>query len=131
MESKQINNSPFVNTKFLELVKNLSEQKDYGKFKKGYCIDEGVLYNVGNRDYVDYRLSLKISQKKLEKRKISTLQLDTLTYEQVREHLKDKQYEDVTIKKSDHSISLSLPKNYDSYLENLGKKKKNYQKIFS
>ena len=124
MESKQINNSPFVNTKFLELVKSLSEQKDCEIFKKGYFVDGGVLYNIGSRDYVDYRPSLKTSQKTLEKRKISNLQLDSLTYEQVREHLKDKQYEDVTIKKSDHSISLSLPKNYDSYLENLGKKKR-------
>lgn len=124
MGSKQINNSPFVNTKFLELVKNLSEQKDFLTFKKGYFVEDGVLYNIGNRDYVDYRPSLKTSQKSLEKRKISTLQLDSLTYEQVREHLKDKQYEDVTIKKSDHSISLTLPKNYDSYLENLGKKKR-------
>ena len=124
MESKQINNSPFVNTKFLELVKSLSEQKDFETFKKGYFVDHGVLYNIGNRDYVDYRPSLKTSQKTLEKRKISNLQLDSLTYEQVREHLKDKQYKDVTIKKSDHSISLTLPKNYDSYLDNLGKKKR-------
>jgi len=124
VESKQINNSPFVNTKFLELVKNLSEQKDFATFKKGYVMEGGVLYNIGNRDYVDYRPSLKTSKKSLEKRKISTLQLDSLTYEQVREHLKGKQYEDVTIKKSDYSISVTLPKNYDSYLENLGKKKR-------
>ena len=101
MESKQINNSPFVNTKFLELVKSLSKQEDFETFKKGYFVDHGVLYNIGNRDYVDYRPSLKTSQKTLEKRKISNLQLDSLTYEQVREHLKDKEYKDVTIKKRD------------------------------
>ena len=92
MESKQINNSPFVNTKFLELVKSLSEQKDFATFKKGYVVKDGVLYNIGNRDYVDYRPSLKISQRTLEKRKISNIQLDSLTYDQVREHLKDKEY---------------------------------------
>ena len=124
MELKQINKSPFTETKFLELVKNLSNQNDFEEFKKGYCIDGGVLYNIGNRDYVDYRPSLKTTQKLLEKRYVTSLQLDSLTYEQVKDLLNNKQYEDVMIKKSDYSISLDLPSNYDLYLENLGKKKR-------
>ena len=78
MESKQINKSPFTETKFLKLVKNLSNQKDFEDFKKGYCIDRGILYNIGNRDYVDYRQSLKTTQKALEKRSVSSLELDSL-----------------------------------------------------
>ena len=124
MELKQINKSPFVETKFLELVKNLSNQNNFEEFKKGYCIDGGVLYNIGNRDYVDYRPGLKITQKLLEKRDVTSLQLDSLTYEQVKELLNNKQYESVIVKKSDYSISLDLPNNYDLYLENLGKKKR-------
>ena len=124
MELKQINKSPFTETKFLELVKNLSNQNDFEEFKKGYYIDGGVLYNIGNRDYVDYRPSLKTTQKLLEKRYVTSLQLDSLTYEQVKDLLNNKQYEDVMIKKSDYSISLDLPSNYDLYLENLGKKKR-------
>ena len=124
MELKQIKKSPFTETKFLELVKNLSNQNDFEEFKKGYCIDGGVLYNIGNRDYVDYRPSLKTTQKLLEKRYVTSLQLDSLTYEQVKDLLNNKQYEDVMIKKSDYSISLDLPSNYDLYLENLGKKKR-------
>ena len=124
MELKQINKSPFTEAKFLELVKNLSNQNDFEEFKKGYCIDGGVLYNIGNRDYVDYRPSLKTTQKLLEKRYVTSLQLDSLTYEQVKDLLNNKQYEDVMIKKSDYSISLDLPNNYDLYLENLGKKKR-------
>jgi len=124
VELKQINKSPFTETKFLELVKNLSNQNDFEEFKKGYYIDGGVLYNIGNRDYVDYRPSLKTTQKLLEKRYVTSLQLDSLTYEQVKDLLNNKQYEDVMIKKSDYSISLDLPSNYDLYLENLGKKKR-------
>ena len=124
MELKQINKSPFTETKFLDLVKNLSNQNDFEEFKKGYCIDGGVLYNIGNRDYVDYRPSLKITQKLLKKRDVTSLQLDSLTYEQAKELLNDKQYEDVIIKKSDYSISMDLPNRYDLYLENLGKKKR-------
>ncbi len=124
MELKQINKSPFTETKFLELVKTLSNQNNFEEFKKGYYIDGRVLYNIGNRDYVDYRPSLKTTQKDLKKRDISSLQLDSLSYEQVKELLNDKKYEDVIIKKSDYSISLNLPNNYDLYLENLGKKKR-------
>jgi len=124
VELKQINKSPFTETKFLELVKNLSNQNDFEEFKKGYCIEGGVLYNIGNRDYVDYRPSLKTTQKLLEKRDVTSLQLDSLTYEQAKELLNDKQYEDVIIKKSDYSISMDLPNRYDLYLENLGKKKR-------
>ena len=124
MELKQIKKSPFTETKFLELVKNLSNQNHFEEFKKGYCIDGGSLYNIGNRDYVDYRPSLKTTKKALKKRKISSLQLNSLTYEQVKELLSNKQLEEVIIKKVDQSISLNLPKNYHLYLENLGKKKR-------
>ncbi len=124
MESKQINKSPFTDNKFLELVKNLSKQNNFEVYKKGYFIDGEVLYNIGNRDYVDYRPSLKTTQKELQKRKIATLQLDSLSYEQVRVLLKSKQCKDIIIKKSDCSISLNLPANYDLYLNNLGKKKR-------
>ena len=124
MELKQIKKSPFIETKFLELVKNLSNQNHFEEFKKGYCIDGGALYNIGNRDYVDYRPSLKTTKKALKKRKISSLQLNSLTYEQVKELLSNKQLEEVIIKKVDQSISLNLPKNYHLYLENLGKKKR-------
>ena len=124
MELKQINKSPFTDNKFLELVKNLSKQNNFEVYKKGYFIDGEALYNIGNRDYVDYRPSLKSTQKELEKRKIATLQLDSLSYEQVRVLLKSKQCKDIIIKKSDCSISLNLPANYDLYLNNLGKKKR-------
>ena len=124
MELKQIKKSPFTETKFLDLVKNLSKQNGFEELKKGYYIDTGVLYNIGSRDYVDYRPSLKTTQKLLEKRGVTSLQLDSLTYQQVKELLNNKQYESVIIKKNDYSISLDLPNNYDLYLENLGKKKR-------
>ena len=79
MESKQINKSPFTDNKFLELVKNLSVQNDFETFKRGYFIDNRVLYNIGNRDYVDYRPSLKTTKKALKKRNIDSLQLDSFT----------------------------------------------------
>ena len=124
MEIQKINKSPFTDSKFIELVKNLSNQKEFEIFKKGYFIDDGVLYNIGNRDYVDYRPSLKIRQRGLEKRGISSLQLDSLTHEQVREISENIQYKDLIIKKSDYSICMNLPTSYDLYLENLGKKKR-------
>ena len=52
------------------------------------------------------------------------MQLDSLSYEQVRVLLKNKQCKEIIIKKGDHSISLNLPANYDLYLNNLGKKKR-------
>ena len=124
MELKQISKSPFTDNKFLELVKNLSSQDNFELFKKGYYIKDEVLHNIGNRDYVDYRPILKTTQKALEKKNISVIQLDSLIYQQIRQLLKDKQYKETIIKKSDQSISLNLPKNYDLYLDNLGKKKR-------
>ena len=124
MESKQISKSPFTDNKFLELVKNLSGQDNFELFKKGYYIKDEVLHNIGNRDYVDYRPILKTTQKALEKKNISVIQLDSLIYQQIRQLLKDKKYKETFIKKSDQSISLNLPKNYDLYLDNLGKKKR-------
>ncbi len=124
MEIQEIKNSPFTDIKFLELVTNLSNHEKFEIFKKGYFIDDGVLYNIGNRDYVDYRPSLKITQKDLEKRGISFLQLDSLIYEQVKEIAKNIRHKDLIIRKSDYSIRMSLPESYDLYLENLGKKKR-------
>ena len=124
MEIQKINSTPFTDSKFIELVKNLSNHRQFEIFKKGYFIDDGVLYNIGNRDYVDYRPSLKIRQRGLEKRGISSLQLDSLTYEQVKEISENIQYKDLIIKKSDYSIRMNLPKSYELYLENLGKKKR-------
>jgi len=124
VEIQQINKSPFIETKFLKLVKSLSKQNDFEIFKKGYFIDAGVLYNIGHRDYVDYRPSLKTTHKGLEKRGVSSLQLDSLTYEQVKELSKNIQYKDLNIKKSDYSIRMNLPTSYDLYLENLDKKKR-------
>ncbi len=124
MEIQKIYNNPFTDSKFLELVKNLSNQRNFKTFKKGYFINDGVLYNIGDRDYVDYRANLKITKSSLEKKGISLLQLDSLTFEQVRVFLKNKQYKDLYIKKSDISIRMNLPANYDLYLECLGKKKR-------
>ena len=124
MEIQEIKNSPFTDIKFLELVTNLSNHEKFEIFKKGYFIDDGVLYNIGNRDYVDYRPSLKITQKDLEKRGISFLQLDSLIYEQVKEIAKNIRHKDLIIRKSDYSIRMSLPESYDLYLESLGKKKR-------
>ena len=87
MEIHKINNTPFTDSKFIELVKNLSNQKEFEIFKNGYFIDDGVLYNIGNRDYVDYRPSLKTTKKALKKRNIDSLELDSFTYEQVKKLL--------------------------------------------
>ena len=62
MEIQKINSTPFTDSKFIELVKNLSNHKEFEIFKKVYFIDGGVLYNIGNRDYVDYGPSLKIDR---------------------------------------------------------------------
>ncbi len=124
MEIQDIKKNPFIGTRFLKLVKTLSNQKEFEVFKKGYFIDKGVIYNIGNRDYVDYRPSLKLTQKDLERRRVSSLQLDSLTYEQVKEISKDIKYKELIINKSDHSIRMNLPSSYDLYLEKLGKKKR-------
>tara|TARA_B100000131_G_scaffold283576_1_gene291595 strand:- start:224 stop:1048 length:825 start_codon:yes stop_codon:yes gene_type:complete len=124
VEIQEIKNNPFTDSKFLEFVTSLSNHEKFEIFKKGYFLDNGVLYNIGNRDYVDYRPSLKITQKDLEKRGISFLHLDSLIYEQVKDISKNIEYKDLIIKKSDYSIRMNLPASYDLYLENLGKKKR-------
>tara|TARA_B100000686_G_scaffold348710_1_gene440406 strand:- start:1402 stop:2220 length:819 start_codon:yes stop_codon:yes gene_type:complete len=121
---QKIYNTPFKKSKFLELVRNLSYQQDFEIFKKGYYINDGVLYNIGSRDYVDYRPILRTTQKSLQKRGVSALELDSLIYEQVKELLKNKKYKELVIKKSDYSIRMNLPASYDLYLKNLGKKKR-------
>jgi len=61
VESKQINKSPFTETKFLELVKNLSNQKDFEDFiytgdnnaSSQWIMDNLIkfLHNTGNLEW--------------------------------------------------------------------------------
>ena len=53
---------------------------------------------------------------------ISNINFDSLHYFQIQKIIQSKVYKSVSVKKSDISVNLSLPKYYDDYLHNLTKK---------
>ena len=90
--------------------------------------------NIGNRDFVDYRPTSEINQNILQNNSISNVNFDSLHYFQIQKILKSMVYKSIRVKKSDISVNLLLPEQYDEYLQNLTKnrhelnrKKENFQ----
>ena len=77
---------------------------------------------MATRDFVDYRPTSEISKKILEDNFISNINLDSLHYFQIQKILQSDVYKSIRIKKSDISVNLLLPEQYDDYLQNLTKK---------
>jgi succinate dehydrogenase flavin-adding protein (antitoxin of CptAB toxin-antitoxin module) len=117
---KQVLDSPFTKKEFLNLVKQLNDDQDL--FFEDFAISDKTIVNIGNRDFVDYRPTSDISKNFLEDNSISNINLDSLHYFQIQKILQMKVYKSIRVKKSDISVNLLLPEQYDDYLQNLTKK---------
>ena len=114
-------NSPFINLEFIEAGEILNESNAEQLFDY-YKIDSGAVSFNLNRDFVDYRITPFFSKEQISELNISSFDLDSLSYFQAREFLNNNSFSSINIEKSDISVYLHLPDNYDSYLKNLSKK---------
>ena len=117
---KQVLDSPFTKKEFLNLVKQFND--DQVTIFEDFAISDKTIVNIGNRDFVDYRPAIEISKKILEVNSISNINFDSLHYFQIQKILQSEVYKSIRIKKSDISVNLLLPQQYDDYLQNLTKK---------
>ncbi len=117
---KQVLDSPFTKKEFLNLVKQFNDNQV--TFFENYAISDKTIVNIGNRNFVDYRPTSEISKKILEVNSISNINFDSLHYFQIQKILQSQVYKSIRIKKSDISVNLLLPEQYDDYLQNLTKK---------
>ena len=117
---KQVLDSPFTKKEFLNLVKQFNDNQV--TFFEDYAISDKTIVNIGNRNFVDYRPTGEISKKILEVNSISNINFDSLHYFQIQKILQSQVYKSIRIKKSDISVNLLLPEQYDDYLQNLTKK---------
>ena len=117
---KQVLESPFIKKEFLNLVKQFNDDQD--TFFEDFAISDKAIVNIGNRDFVDYRPTSEINKNILENNSISNVNFDSLHYFQIQKILQSEVYRSIRIKKSDISVNLLLPQQYDDYLQNLTKK---------
>jgi len=117
---KQVLDSPFTKKEFLNLVKQFNDEQV--TIFEDFAISNTTIVNIGNRDFVDYRPTFEISKKVLEDNSVSNINFDSLHYFQIQKILQSEVYKSIRIKKSDISVNLFLPEQYDDYLQNLTKK---------
>ena len=104
---KQVLDSPFIKKEFLNLVKQFND--DQVTFFEDFAISDKTIVNIGNRDFVDYRPTCKISKKILEDHSITDINFDSLHYFQIQKILQSDVYKSIRVKKSDISVNLLLP----------------------
>ena len=128
-------NSPFINIEFIE-AGEIFHESNIEKIFDYYKIDSGTVSFNLNRDFVDYRITPFFSPEQINELNINSFDLDSLSYFQVSEFLNQHSFSSIKIDKSDISVYLQLPDNYDSYLKSLTKKnrheikrKKGYSRI--
>ena len=56
---KQVLNSPFIKKEYLNLVKQFNDEQD--KIFDDFAISDKTIVNIGNRDFVDYRPTINLS----------------------------------------------------------------------
>ena len=117
---KQVLNSPFTKKEYLNLVKQFNDEQD--KVFDDFAISDKTIVNIGNRDFVDYRPTINLSDEILKDNAVSKINLDSLHFFQIQKLLKNEVYKSISIRKSDISVNLILPDLYEDYLQNLTKK---------
>ena len=117
---KQVLESPFTKKEFLNLVKQFDD--DQITIFEDFAISNATILNIGNRDFVDYRPAIEISKKILVDNSVSNINFDSLHYFQIQKILQSEVFKSIRIKKSDISVNLLLPEQYEEYLQNLTKK---------
>ena len=114
-------NSPFIDIEFIKSAKNLKNSKSENVFDY-YQLKSNTLSFSVDRDFIDYRITPYFSKDQIDELKIEEFNLDSLSYFQIKEFLNHHSFSSVEIRKSDITVYIQLPDNYDSYLNNLSKK---------
>ena len=127
--------SPFFSKKFLEALLELERKQEEIDLYTGSLetlllkIEENTLVSVGDRNYVDYR---SISDNKrnivsiLKEEEYNKIFVDSVQFEAVQSLKENLIKSNLTINLTprDISVYIELPKTYEDYLDNLGKKKR-------
>ena len=95
---KQVLDSPFTKKEFLNLVNQFNDHQD--TIFEDFAISDKKIVNIGNRDFVDYRPTSKISKEILEDHSISIINFDSLHYFQIQKILKSNVYKSIRVKLS-------------------------------
>ena len=119
---KQVLKSPFTKKEFLDLVDQVSESQEI-KYEN-FAISKTSIVNIGSREFVDYRPSIVLKKNILEDNKINSINFDSLHFFQIQDLVKNIIFKSIKIKKTDISVSLTLPETYEDYSQNLTKKKR-------
>ena len=107
---KQVLESPFTKKEFLNLVKQFNDNQDI--VFDDFAISDKTIVNIGNRDFVDYRPTINLSDATLKDNAISKINLDSLHFFQIQKLLGNEVYKSISIRKSDISVNLILPDQY-------------------
>ena len=113
---KQVLDSPFINKKFLNLVKQFNDDQD--TIFEDFAISDKTIVNIGNRDFVDYRPTSELSKNILETNSISNVNFESIHYVRIQKRLQWDVYISIRVKKSYISVMLLLPEQYDEYFQN-------------
>ena len=127
--------SPFFSKKFLEALLELERKQEEIDLYTGSLetlllkIEENTLVSVGDRNYVDYR-SISDNKKNivsiLKEEEYNKIFVDSVQFEAVQSLKENLIKSNLTINLTprDISVYIKLPKTYEAYLDNLGKKKR-------
>ena len=75
---KQVLNSPFTKKEYLNLVKQFNDEQD--KIFDDFAVSDKTIVNIGNRDFVDYRPTINLSDEILKDNAVSKINLDSLHF---------------------------------------------------
>ena len=119
---EQVLTSPFVSKEFLNLAYNFSDSDK--QLFNNCVINNKVVSNTGNRDFIDYRPEIAFTNEELHRNNVEKVMLDSLHYFQIKDGLSNLHYKEAVISKSDIAVTLPLASSYDAYLLSLSKKKR-------
>jgi len=119
---EQVLTSPFVSKEFLNLAYNFSDSDK--QLFNNCVINNKVVSNTGNRDFIDYRPEIAFTNEELLRNNVEKVILDSLHYFQIKDGLSNLHYKEAVISKSDIARTLPLASSYDAYLLSLSKKKR-------
>ena len=80
---EQVLTSPFVSKEFLNLAYNFSDSDK--QLLNNCVINNKVVSNAGNRDFVDYRPEIAFTNEELHRNSVEKVMLDSLHYFQIKD----------------------------------------------
>ena len=114
-------NSPFIDIGFTQSGAKLNHPVSEAIFDY-YKLESNTLTFQIDRDFTDYRITPYFSKEQIKDLEIENFDFDSLSYFQIAEFLNQNDFNSIEIIKSDISVYVELPDNYETYLNSLSKK---------